>query len=1017
MADFLVTVDGKYINFAHTNGSVRYNFDHLDFSIIYNDVTGRVRAFNKYMSLFKSETNYFDGYFPIEEFWANDKVVKNANVITTQSNDNRYYKPGSQLSGPGMNSLSPTNPNDKIYMVRRWVELVGAVYKIKIGVKSFNYPNRFLDYDINLPDYCNEKYASPIIESFPGYTFTPYEINFSKPEISTYVVNVKAKGFKRPNGTTTPLSTNEIDLIENIAFIFEHLFQEEDFVTFITDNQLTFIFDKHFEIINSIFPSSVITENEYHKEFTPEFFALFRVRLLEFFYWAKGGGYFSVGKIKMLTRIFGLFDTETLRHLNYEEKVEILYSLVEDNWWISGRWWPSPSKYKLTEEETIVKLINSIAREVTPNVLNYTEINQFMDLLNNTPRYDQSGNYNFYQELYNRINDDVFFGDDGKGSRGKFVKAIYLLWLESKYNPNSQAMPNQSVLVNYSYTAYNAAWRFDDQSQPQTFDETASPNLINYESEKFLLWYSDNFNFPFSGKKIVAITEITKDFSELLLDAFQNTIIPFKPITPYKYIPYGYYEIFQPVSLRNTDPKDTIIRIPVAGNLSNPCAVNEGNNSNTLPIFYLKYIDDLGDISDFKESFGIILDVVLTFTGVGNITKARHLSKASVLRRYLLRETVSLVEKQLLMRAIRGVVFATWELVLGTASILFSVATSSCQDYNDPCNPPAQGTPEYEQFKRCQAIQKWLLALEIITLSGDLLAKRYFRKASRELDQALPPDFIDNLDQTHFDDFPAGADPDDVRPLIREAGDVDGLLDDFIANLDSAITDRLDSLNLSRERRIEFMNDFQNNPSGLTDLASNTHLIDEWSHVDDALAYFRRDPRYLRSCNRLTNKPHEVFHITDFINGSTTTGFDPKGAHAYKNIANGKISLLAPPGKPPTTIKHTKNGHVTYNNVYFLKPDGTYKKKSTQTIWNPSWDDNRIKNEMALALMNKKLIKPTQVVKNLPGFSPPPQYLNLYKSYLSDGTEVNLKIYNREWDIVNNRYEDDHLGYFELILK
>lgn len=1020
MADFLVTVDGKYLNFVHTNDSMSsYNFDHLDFRIVYNDVTGRVRAFGKYTSLYENKSpSIFKGYFPIEEFWGNDKVVNNTNVIINPIDDPRYYRTNSNLSGPGMNSASPTSPTDKIYLVKRWLESAGSgnAYKIKIGVKSFNYPGRMLDYNANIPNDCNETYSSAIIASFPGYNFVEHEIPFANTEAGYYAESVKFKKFKRPNGSVTDLTPDEIDIVENIAFIFEHLFKEDDFVDFIQSNGLEFIFNKHFEIINDLAYSS-ISETEYHDTFNYEYFSLLRIRLIEFYYWAKGTiyqllGYTILSRIEMLTRIFGLFDTQTLRHIEYDQKIEILYFLIEDNYWISGRWWPSNSNYKLTEEETIVKLVGSIAREVSLNTLNYADINKFMDLLNNTPIFDENTEYNLFSILYNGINDDVVFGDDGKGARGQFVRQVYLLWLESKYNPNSEA--NQSILVNYDYTSFNAHWRIDDPNEPQTFDETASPSLINYESESFLLWYKDNFNFPFKGNKIVALVETRKTISEALISALVSTLTPFKLNPLYKYIPYGYYEVFQPISVRSTDPNDTIIRIPVATNIANPCAVNDTNNTNSIPIFYLKYIDDLGDISDFKASFGLILDVVLTFTGIGNITKARHLSKASVLRRYLVGEAVTLAEKQLLMRAIRGVAFATWEIVLGTASILYSLANNNCLAFTDPCNPPAQGTPQYDQFQQCQAIQKWLLALEILTLSGDLLAKRYFRKASRELDQILPPDYFDNLDPIHLEDMPNGADVDDLRPFIQEAGNVDGALDDFIDSLDSTITNRLDSLNLSNERRIEFMNDFENNPDALAAFELDPSLIDDWADIAHLVSH-RKNIKFLKAYRRILDDIDLQNHVhlgeaKLFPDPPNPTGATVAGYHNPNQLVS------PPPGPGQISFR----GNIDYSNpndipnsytqgkiernmsdmiddstgeawkVFNSNPANHMKVKDKKNVfWPQNYNTQRINEEMALAFSyaeNRNIFK----------IGPPDKFGKsswTYEGKASDGHTIEILFY------------------------
>ena len=73
---------------------------------------------------------------------------------------------------------------------------------------------------------------------------------------------------------------------------------------------------------------------------------------------------------------------------------------------------------------------------------------------------------------------------------------------------------------------------------------------------------------------------------------------------------------------------------------------------------------------------------------------------------------------------------------------------------------------------------------------------------------------------------------------------------------------------------------------------------------------------------------------------------------------------------------------------------------------------------MAVAFQNKKLITPTvNTGINVPGYSPPPQLKSVYHGFMSDGTKVELTIYNFAHDPVTNTIKTDHLGFFQLILK
>lgn len=952
MADFIVTVDGKYIfygislNLAFTlvplpfDVNINKNFDYLDFDIVFNDRTGRVQDMGEYMALYNTKTHRFMGYIKVETFWETAGSVKDTYVTTAGTTDIRVprafkYIP---LMPPQTEYVEPES-GDRIILCNRQIADVGGTYKIKIGIKSFDYPGRYLDYvlDSNGADQSTETYANIQSGTFANYNYDEHVIDFVRTDLSTYLANVQSVGFKRPSGSSTPLFTNEINIVEDVALIFDSLFRLQDFVDFIDNNGLTYIFEKHFALVTGFdLPTATQAErNKYYDGiFNPRYFDQLRVRLLEFFHWAKGGGYWFVSKTDMLTRIYGLFDDLTLSEINFEAKKELLYYILENNFWISGRWFPSPYKYKLTKEELIVKIIRSIAREDNGTLV-YSEINEFMDILNNIKDTVDTSK-NLFQVLYDSIQDDILFGDDGNGARGKFVKAVFLLWMNSKYNPNSAE--NELVSVNYNYTSYNAMWKFEDPQQTQEYDTGAAPNMINYESDKFLLWYVDNFEFVFEDRKIVAKQETLKSPSEIAMESSMSNGYYAHPT---KYVPYGYYDIFQPVSIKSSDAQDTIIRIPISGDLNNPCGVDATNNANSIPIFYLKYIDDLGDYSDFKQTVGVVTDVVLTFTGIGNITKARHLLKASVLRRFLLGETVTLLEKQVLVRALRGLTFATWETVLGTASTIYNLITDGCQNYLDPCNPPQPGTPQYDQFQKCIAMQKWLFALEILTMSGDILAKRFFRRASRD----VAPHVANDLSTTE-------------KQFIDGLADLDNALADFLTNIQGShpsVHGKVTAFT-TQEKKFQFFADFENDIDALNEFEASPHLIDEaWAEIG-SLSMHRRNVFFLKAYHFIA-KDTRCARLREHIfqgHYSSATGKVTGMHHIHGNVSSnayGRIDNIL--DNSDIRGHYTANISISDGNGNFIAKVDNAGNPIINDMFSKSWTEQDVLENMSLAFTNK----------------------------------------------------------------
>lgn len=1048
MADFLVTVDGKYLYYGlirklsylkylpHIFGpldNVLNNIDSLEkiqkylnekfpdlnlgdlfepnnFDYIFKEKTGRVTVAGNYMAQYASKTKKHTGYANIQEFWDSatiSKTTNNFSVSAGLSKDIRYIiKSG--LITPRIDKIDPKD-GDRIILAKRWIEQIDGEYKIQIGIKTFTYDPDYeltkdgLDYKvINGVDKSEQIYSkNNIIKNFPGfqdeiiYEEEIIEIEPDKKYLRNYLQKVKEKKFLRPSGKISALTQFQVDMVENIVMVFDQLFRLSGFVSKLEKHGFKHIFIKHFELIHYYGAKNAAELEKYHQTFNASYFDLLRVRLNEFFFWARSGLLLAASKTNLLSRIFGLFNTVTLKHLKYLEKLDLLKVMLHRNIWVSGRWLPSTSNYKLTEEEVLVKIVKSIAVEDEHGNLNYVHINLFMDALNSPPFYEAStNNKTLFQILYDRINDQVFFGDDGKGPRGQLVNEIYLLWFNSKYNPNSDHPANIANSVEYKYLPNNLEDGYLPNDTPIN-DTSPSPFLINYESQKYLFWYKDNFLFRFEENKIKALIYDPKVTRAEFFPAewFDEDV---------DHSLFGYYDVFQPIAIKNSNSLDTIIRIPIGSEI-NPCEVNESNNNNSIPIFYLKYIDDLGDYSDTKEKVGIVADVLLTFTGIGNITKARHLLKISVLRRYLTGKAISEAAKQALMRSLRIVGFAKWEVFIGVFSSVHALTTAGCQKYaDDPCNPPKQGTPEYKEYESCQTVQNWLLAIELLTFSGDLLAKRFVKRASKKLYNKLPENF-----------------PRNKKKVIGDLADIDIEYNKFLNFLEdegySIIKDKIEKF--TEDKRFAFFFDFQNDIHKLQLLKNNPDLMDAWNGFT-IHQHLRKEFRYLDSFKRLSSDAHshEIDHITKVVNKSTGTGFQPGAGHSYENIRNGDILDPDTQGLPDdmksTLVSPPVNGHKNYDVLWYKYFDDIdvpadaptnnikqfngvwYKKKSANknTIWNKDWDNQRIKEEMVFLWANKDIQRLGRATgKRIDGVQ---QYKAIYTSTLTDGTPVKITVMN-----------------------
>jgi len=359
---------------------------------------------------------------------------------------------------------------------------------------------------------------------------------------------------------------------------------------------------------------------------------------------------------------------------------------------------------KETFQNLIVNLTISFDEQsinVDPT-LGMSPVNYFMDELLKTidEGYIFIDHPTIYEVVYKNLNQSLnisegfiaiantFFKTNFRANNSKsaFVQAVYLLWLRSKYNPynengtlkqnifyieslepisnkpvsndkffvedNAPTVP-PSTIFKYSYeTAYQ--FKKETNSVQTTFEypiryPDAAPLMMPYESEKKLGIYFDNFSFKFNGNKIEAFHEDLPKLPSDVIDTYVNA---------YTEALFGTYHIYQPVTLINSNVET---KAPIPMMYGTQTEVGNGNLTinSLIPIFVLKMIDDIGDQNDAETVVGYLVDGILTFSGIGNLTKLRHLRWAAL---GASEEAVGLLTKQGLRVVLGGVEFTSGAL-------------------------------------------------------------------------------------------------------------------------------------------------------------------------------------------------------------------------------------------------------------------------------------------------------------------------------------------------------------------
>lgn len=234
---------------------------------------------------------------------------------------------------------------------------------------------------------------------------------------------------------------------------------------------------------------------------------------------------------------------------------------------------------------------------------------------------------------------------------------------------------------------------------------------------------------------------------------------------------------------------------------------------------------------------------------------------------------------------------------------------------------------------------------------------------------------------------------------------------------------------LTSSRQITFLSEHSNN---FARFKNEPLLLDDWDEFSEII-FARKQINVLLQYRRGKTKPWEYLHVRNLY--GYPASFKMKGAHYHLTfdgmINNGSVKIFGasdlPLGASPTTFT-TINGHIKYENIYIKKPAAVvssaalvevplgsqnfYKIKPDQYVINPTWSEQRIKEEMAFALANKV---PDPIITTKVG---PPRWgrssyethvSRQFNSQFSDGTPIGIVHQNYGQDVVTGSIYNDHI--------
>lgn len=598
-----------------------------------------------------------------------------------------------------------------------------------------------------------------------------------------------------------------------------------------------------------------------------------------------------------------------------------------------------------SREDAVIKIVRSIQ---------VNEALAFLHALQNEKFIDGKKTITLFEKLYNKINDRIFLF--GKNNRREFMNRLYSLWYVSTLNPYNGL--NLNISNNSPTTTVN---------NYNTFYKDKI-TLLNYDSKKFFGFFVDNMNFDFNDKKITVFEEKEVGY----------TIVQGGEIAPDKeFVKIGDYDFYTAISLKEFKEGDTAVKLPAIA-----LEGNAANRSYVIPIFYLKYMDDFGDNEDIWTGIGLTIDVALTFTGIGNLSKLRHLRHLSKIGRVILKDTTLLGSERILaLEALSGAA-AFVELTSSVASIILNYYTTGCQIYingvennindsNEDGQIPNQ--PNNPNYNWCKNLDQFLFWVQIASSGTDFISQYMVRKSARKmLDEGIPNDFLSVTDVN-------GVKAYDI--IMKFAGNLDEMKATFFHKIQNLIGSNTklenDIVNLlTPAEQYQFIVDFgKSEVKVLQELNSNysSSLVREWKEVKLELNKLKNDINYLKLYRNIKNSSEvntEIFtgRVGKKLKADATPPYIfnhykwlGKGVH-HKNALQaeglgGKGRIVAGTKTPvgPSNLGYYR-AKVELHNPEFPN-NGGWKVKESQkgmsTFFPDNWSKERLQQELAYAFKNK----------------------------------------------------------------
>lgn len=534
--------------------------------------------------------------------------------------------------------------------------------------------------------------------------------------------------------------------------------------------------------------------------------------------------------------LFHLMPVNVLKNFTYDRKLKVLHSVFENE----KKYGEKLLEYNAPPDDTILEIIRD---QATPDptmaelhqrfvakmffTFKENEADQLLDFLLIKKDGEKSYFEIFYHSLSDAVNEDINFVEwfvNEKSNRAFYCKALYELWLTSKYNPYYGSDP---LDLNSDGLNMNSYWL--DQNQGLS-DFQNQPQIIQYSK---LSAGATASAITFEGAVISVITKFETD-TELETSTYVNIYSSIfgkrfswgvngagaqEVNTPAVKEYYGKYHLYHPITLMGYD-KNSELEFPTDPN---------------IPAFLYFHAEEFDRIKDYAALINLAIDIgteVIAFFGTGGLGMLRHFRHLKVMTKWWKINQLNPTDVVMYWKTFAS----SGEAISIYASTVSSFLTYKADIENDE-----------DLADRLRKISMFFLLLSIgSSITPNNLSKVNKVSASHEELKNVADEIIDEIDLLDADNVPHGypQEIEDLARTVRAGYDVSiSEYEDLLIGLTGLLNETSNNIltayqNLSGIKKYKFFSDFKNYSDDAVSLSfwnklneSGTDRLDQWEYL------------------------------------------------------------------------------------------------------------------------------------------------------------------------------------------